>query len=143
MSKQVIVVNKALKMGHGKMAAQVAHASLACLLDIMTVRKNIKIAAELNVLYEERILITNSTDDISDWLNNSFAKVVLEVYSEEQLLEIYDRVRDMNIPCALIRDEGRTVFNGVSTLTCVGIGPADDDIINPVTGKLKLYKGNY
>ena len=47
------------------------------------------------------------------------------------------KAKGMNV--SLIEDEGRTVFNGVTTITCVGIGPASRAAIDIITGHLKCY----
>lgn len=41
-------------------------------------------------------------------------------------------------PCALIQDHGLTEFGGVPTYTAVAIGPAEDVVIDRITGELSL-----
>jgi peptidyl-tRNA hydrolase len=52
--------------------------------------------------------------------------------------DIYDKAKELNIPCALIQDAGLTEFNGVPTYTCCAIGPDDQVNIDKVTGELPL-----
>jgi len=107
--KQVIVVREDLKLSPGKMAAQVAHASV--------------LAAE-GSFYKER------------WLNEQ-KKVVLKCNTLEELLHIFESAKNKNLPTALIRDAGHTEIPE-NTITCVGIGPAPSDEIDRITGHLKL-----
>jgi PTH2 family peptidyl-tRNA hydrolase len=44
-----------------------------------------------------------------------FKKICVSVSSESELFDIYDKAKELNIPCALIRDAGLTEFNGVPT----------------------------
>jgi peptidyl-tRNA hydrolase len=110
--KQVIVVNKSLKMPKGKLAAQAAHAAVAAFLE----------ARE---------------DEIQAWVMEGMPKVVLEVEDENALLDLQSRADAADLPTALIEDAGRTVLPA-GTITCLGIGPADDDAINRLTGDLRL-----
>ena len=110
--KQVIVVNAGLNMSNGKTAAQVAHASVLSMLEA----KEAFVAA---------------------WLDNSYPKIVLKVDSGSDLLALKSKCQDAKIPCALVIDEGRTeISNG--SITCLGIGPSTKELIDEVTGKLKL-----
>ena len=112
MYKQVIAVRTDLKMGKGKIAAQVAHASL-CAYE----RSNIKI----------RYL----------WKKDGAKKVVVKVGSKEELLEIYKRAKKKKIPCCIVKDAGKTQIKE-GEVTTVGIGPYKDKEIDEITGNLKL-----
>lgn len=123
--KQVIVVRKDLKMGAGKLASQVAHASMAVILDYLGA--NDCVIADL------------PTDQpIGYWLATSFTKVVLYCDNEEHLRELQDKACNQMLPNALITDNGKTWFNGNATPTALAIGPWHSKIINLVTGDLKL-----
>lgn len=113
--KQVIVARVDLKMGKGKLAAQVAHASLA--------------AAEEAMARRERWF--------SDWKDHGQRKIVVRAHSEEELRELLKKVRARKLPAALIEDAGLTQLNP-GTATCLGIGPAPDEELDPITGNLKL-----
>ena len=110
--KQVIVVNEALRLPRGKLAAQVAHAAVAAFLDA-------------------------AADVQRDWVAQGMAKIVLRVDDERALRELHDAARRRHLPAALIEDAGRTVVPA-GTVTCVGIGPAPADAIDQVTGDLQL-----
>jgi PTH2 family peptidyl-tRNA hydrolase len=110
--KQVIIVNEALRLPCGKLAAQVAHASVA-------------------------VLLTADPDDVEKWLADGMPKIVLQVNTEAELLSLYKQARSKKIPAEIIRDAGKTVI-AAGTITCLGLGPAPRDLIDSVTGNLKL-----
>lgn len=110
--KQVIVVNKSLGMSQGKLAAQVAHASILSMFEA-----------------PEGI--------VCGWLDNSYPKIVLQVESTQDLLDLQEKANELNLPSALVIDEGRTELSNGS-ITCLGIGPATKELIDEVTGKLRL-----
>jgi PTH2 family peptidyl-tRNA hydrolase len=112
MHKQVIAVRKDLRMDKGKLAVQVAHAS------IDSYRKAAPQARE-------------------EWESEGSKKVVLEADSLKELLDLQKKARKLGLPCSLIRDAGKTQLRP-GTITCLGIGPADEGSIDKVTGKLKI-----
>jgi peptidyl-tRNA hydrolase len=112
--KQVIVVNEALRLPRGKLAAQVAHAAVAAML-------------------------WAEDDMVNAWLDDGMPKVVLRVDDEAALLTLHEAARARKLPAELIADAGRTVLEP-GTITCLGIGPAEDDKINAVTGELSLLR---
>jgi PTH2 family peptidyl-tRNA hydrolase len=112
--KQVIVVNEALQLPRGKLAAQVAHAALAAFLEA-------------------------PSDAQRRWLADGMPKVVVRCESEAELLALQARAEQANVPVAQIRDAGHTVV-AADTLTCIGIGPASRAQIDAITGTLKLVR---
>jgi peptidyl-tRNA hydrolase, PTH2 family len=112
--KQVIVVNEALDLPRGKLAAQVAHAALAAFLEA-------------------------GLDAKRRWLEDGMPKVVLRVDDEDSLLAIEAHALRLGLPTARICDAGHTVVEA-GTLTCIGIGPAEPSAIDPITGTLKLVR---
>ncbi len=110
--KQAIVIRNDLKMSKGKIAAQSCHASVNCF------KKSDK-------------------NDISKWESSGAKKVVLKVNSLQDLLELNTIAKDMGIVSSLITDAGHTQLEP-STTTALGLGPADDDVIDKITGELKL-----
>ena len=128
--KQVIIVRNDLrsKLRHGKLAAQVAHASMGACTMYSTID------------YEcgRPFLRVPLIDDQIDWWENNFTKVVLKCDTKEDLISLYDKALDMELNAALIKDSGDTVFSE-PTITCVGIGPASEEDLNKLVGHLKLY----
>ena len=112
--KQVIVVDAALGLPPGKLAAQVAHAAVAALL--------------------------HATPEAQRaWFGVGMPKVVLRAEGAEALQALAEAAGAAGLPAHLIRDAGRTVVEA-GTLTCLGVGPAPAAAIDAVTGSLKLLR---
>ncbi len=112
MYKQVIVVRKDLKMDKGKIAAQVAHASLEAYK-----KANVK--------------------DVVEWEAEGMKKVVVGVKDIKEFMNVKEEVKEAKIPYSIIRDSGRTQITP-GTVTVMGIGPVKEEIIDKITKKLKL-----
>jgi PTH2 family peptidyl-tRNA hydrolase len=127
-TKQVIVMRKDLNMNRGKEIAQGAHASMAWLSNRIRTskRENGRYLVELSEA--ERV-----------WLEGQFAKVTCQVDSAAELEDLVAAGKRLYIGAELIVDSGKTYFKGVSTPTCCAIGPGTSDLIDRITGKLKLY----
>ncbi len=110
--KQVIVVNISLNMPPGKMAAQVAHASVAALL---------KAASRTQM----------------EWLSVGMPKIVLGGSEAAELSRLFSEAKNAAIPACLVHDAGKTVVPE-GTVTCLGIGPAPADEIDRLTASLPL-----
>ena len=150
-TKQVIVFRKDLLKGDhslrkGKIAAQVAHASLGSLLTLFD--KTIAYHYERDDfdkcnIDEDQPIYNYSTSFTQDsilynWLNGQFTKIVVGIDSEEELLELKKRLDETCIPHKLITDAGNTEFHGIPTVTCLGIGPYISEEIDKFTGNLPL-----
>jgi len=112
--KQVLLVNSALAMPPGKMAAQVAHASIAAFLMADPVKRE-------------------------HWLAQGMPKIVLDGKNEAQIDLLLRQAREAGLPAYLVRDAGRTVV-AAGTVTCLGLGPAPVEAIDAVTRTLNLLK---
>lgn len=124
--RQVIIVSQQAKMPKGKTAAQVAHASLSALLSASS------------RLSDKVVLPCEKGGDTDAWLNGSQTKVTLKCESPDEMKAIHQKAKEEGVPCSLIIDEGRTHFNGVPTLTTVGLGPYCAETLSGLTGHLKL-----
>lgn len=113
--KQVIVIRRDIEMGKGKMVAQGAHASLSSFLKTWKSHR----------------------EWASQWLRSGQKKIVVRVDSLEELKKVYEEARSLGLPVAVVRDRGLTQLPP-GTVTAVGIGPAPAELIDRVTGKLKL-----
>lgn len=113
--KQIIVVRTDIKMSKGKIAAQAGHAAVS--------------AAE----YARK----NRPEWWSPWINEGQCKIAVKVSSEQEILELEKKARNVNLPIALIVDRGLTELPP-ETITCLGIGPAPSNKIDVVTGNLRL-----
>ena len=128
--KQVLIVRKDLKMTRGKECAQAAHASMGALL-----KNSFNIAADGPTRQLRCIPLTPALDE---WVNGSFTKICVSCDSEEQLLELEKQAQSAGLINCLITDSGRTEFHGVPTKTVLAIGPGDPNVIDKITGHLKL-----
>jgi peptidyl-tRNA hydrolase, PTH2 family len=115
MYKQVIVVRKDLKLGAGKIAAQVAHAAIG------SMNKALK----------------TSPGIVKEWEYEGSKKVVLKVKDLKELKDIESAVRKDKIPYFIVRDAGCTQVKS-GTVTALSIGPIEESKIDKVTKKLKL-----
>jgi len=118
--KQVLVYRRDLKMRKGKIAAQCAHAAMAVFF-----RHDSGPADQLHIPLDGPMAV---------WAKGRFAKEVLSVESEADLLRIAELAQARGIPNALITDAGKTEFKGQPTRTTVAIGPAADREIDLITG---------
>jgi PTH2 family peptidyl-tRNA hydrolase len=114
--KQVIVVRKDLNISCGKLCVQVAHASLEAALQ-------------------------SNKEIVDKWRKEGAKKVVLEVKDEKELLKIYEAAKKEGLVCVIIKDAGLTELLP-GTITCVAIGPDEEEKIDKITGNLKLYHGD-
>ncbi|VVB66214.1 Peptidyl-tRNA hydrolase [Candidatus Gugararchaeum adminiculabundum] len=112
--KQVIVVRNDLNIGKGKIAAHVAHASLEAY------KKAKRENPEL----------------VEQWEEGGQKKIVVKVESEREIVELFEMAKKQ-APAALIKDAGHTQVEP-GTIIALGIGPAEDAIIDKFTSKLKL-----
>jgi PTH2 family peptidyl-tRNA hydrolase len=111
--KQAIVARADLGMGAGKLAAQVAHASL--------------------MAYESA-----DRRDGDEWKGAGQKKVVLQANGESALFDLADRAERLGLAHAVVRDAGHTQLDP-GTVTALAVGPARDDDVDRVTGDLSLY----
>ena len=110
--KQVILVRDDLKLPKGKMAAQVAHAAVECVLK-------------------------SSKPNVEAWHDEGMKKVVLKVKDLNELKKYQQLAKAEKLIAAMISDAGRTVVEP-GTITCLGIGPDDEEKIDKVTRNLKM-----
>jgi len=129
--KQVIIIRKDLNMRKGKMVAQGAHSSEKVFFDMMS--DPMGIGAYILNLPDNQI-----GEDMITWIETNHKKITCSVTSEVELMDLYQEAKAAGLPCSYIWDDGLTEFKGVKTLTSVAIGPADAELINPLTKNLKL-----
>ena len=126
-AKQVLIM---LKMPNGqrtgKYCAQAAHASMGALFSIGNIVDN-------------KMVIPLDNEFVREWVTGQFKKIALSVDNTVELQSVFAQARALGLPCALIEDSGLTEYNGVPTLTAVGIGPGDASLIDRITGNLKLF----
>jgi PTH2 family peptidyl-tRNA hydrolase len=113
--KQVIVVRTDIKMGKGKLAVQVAHASVSAL--------------ERTRRYKAKW--------VEDWFSENQRKICVKIDSDKELRILKGAIDEAGLPNALIEDAGLTQLEP-GTVTCLGIGPVPSDTVDRYTGKMKL-----
>lgn len=131
--RQIIIARKDLKMRAGKLAAQVAHASVAALLS------NAHSHVHVTESAANPALVIPLDPDLQAWLSGQFKKICVYVQSEEELLSFHEKALNTGMRCALIRDNGLTEFGGVPTYTALAVGPHPKARLDPLTGQLPLY----
>lgn len=115
--KQVIVFpddlvnSKGFKIGKGKYCNQTAHATV--------------------MAYETASAVAKLA-----WMKNNKPVIVLRCPTISELQSLYDA--SIYMPRAIVKDSGRTEFNGIPTVTCIAIGPALASDIDVLTKHLKL-----
>ena len=112
--KQVIVVRDDLRLSRGKLAVQVAHASISAYEKA-----------------EKKIIL--------EWKKRGQKKVVVRVNNLEELTNIANQAEKMGLPVSIVRDAGLTEVPP-GTITAVGIGPEKGSRIDKITGNLPLLK---
>ena len=110
--KQVILIRQDLKLPKGKLAVQVAHASV-------------------------QGVFNSESDIVDEWREQGMKKVALKVKDEKELLDFMRKAKAAKLKTALIEDAGKTVV-APGTKTCLAIGPDEESRIDILTGKLKM-----
>mgnify|MGYP001619996829 CR=1 FL=1 len=110
--KQVILVRTDLNLSKGKMSSQVSHASVEAVL-----KSDKKI--------------------INKWRKEGMKKVVLKVKDSDELLKYKKEAETIGLVTALITDSGKTEVKP-GTITCLAIGPDEEESIDKITEKLKI-----
>ncbi|RPD63174.1 peptidyl-tRNA hydrolase II [Lentinus tigrinus ALCF2SS1-6] len=111
--KLALVVRTDLEMSTGKIAAQ--HATLACYKALQHTNPGL----------------------LRHWERTGQAKIALKVKSEEELLELEAIAKSLNLAARSICDAGRTQV-AAGSRTVLGVGPGPIELVNKVTGKLRL-----
>lgn len=118
MVKQVIVVNMAVPMGIGQLAAQATHAQTAVLLDMGDQPDR------------DCFQMSNLKGDMIHWMKKSFTTIVAKEWGVEALQALKDKADEADLPTSMITDYGH--------VTAIAIGPADAAKIDVITRHLPL-----
>lgn len=114
--KMILVVRNDLKMGKGKVAAQCSHAAVTAYRQVQ--RRNPEL--------------------LRQWEYCGQPKVVVKAPDEDTLIDLLSRAKEVGLPVSLIQDAGRTQI-APGSRTVLGIGPGQADLVDRITGDLKLY----
>jgi PTH2 family peptidyl-tRNA hydrolase len=113
--KLVVVVRSDLRLSQGKLAVQVAHAAVNCAL---ACRKS-------------------EPKWFKAWYDEGQRKVAVKVDSLGELRDLQMQAKSAGLPHSLVQDAGLTEVPP-GTITCLGIGPGPEKIIDKLTGSLSL-----
>ncbi|VVC98082.1 peptidyl-tRNA hydrolase 2, mitochondrial-like [Leptidea sinapis] len=113
--KLVLVVRTDLNMSKGKIAAQCGHAAVGA--------------------YEKAL--KKDPEGLKSWQMTGQAKIALKTDSVDEIQQIAKNAKQMGLITSLIRDAGRTQI-APNSITVLGVGPAPKDVVDRVTGHLKL-----
>ncbi|XP_044738636.1 peptidyl-tRNA hydrolase 2, mitochondrial-like isoform X2 [Chrysoperla carnea] len=114
--KMVLAIRTDLKMGKGKVATQCSHAAI--------------------LAYQQALRIDPKI--LKEWEYAGQKKITVKIDSEKEMLELQQKARAIGILTSIVRDAGRTQV-APGSKTVLAIGPASNDLIDQVTGDLKLY----
>lgn len=143
--RQLIIARKDLNMGPGKLAAQVAHASLAFLSN------KIRYKGQLDGAFVD-VYLSIPKDVYDEWFCGIFTKTICEAKNYNQLMKAVAIAEELGlregVDFFLIWDACLTELtpeitdeNGVGrTLTCIGFRPLPDEIAWQISKKYQLYK---
>lgn len=112
--KQAIVVRSDLKMSRGKLAVQVAHAAVSA---------------------AERV----AKAKLKEWRKAGQKKIVLKVRNADELVKLREKCKKLGIAHYLVADAGLTELTP-GEITCLGIGPDEENKIDKIIGSLPLLK---
>ena len=113
--KMTFVINSDLKMGVGKVAAQVGHAVLGL----------------YHFLESE-----HERTGLAEWEQNGAKKIVLKGLNADHLLEMKQKATESNLACLVVQDAGRTQVDPGSVTVLGLFGRCKH--IDALTGNLKL-----
>ncbi|KAK5859131.1 hypothetical protein PBY51_003221 [Eleginops maclovinus] len=114
--KMVLVVRNDLKMGKGKVAAQCSHAAVSAYKQVQRRKPEL----------------------LQQWEYCGQPKVVVKAPDEDTLIDLLGHAKEMGLCVSLIQDAGRTQI-APGSRTVLGVGPGPADLVDKVTGHLKLY----
>ena len=140
MYKQVIVVNKGLKMSPGKLGAMVADGATAFFCEWF--KRNVTTS---NETCNDYTISPNARADkelFAQWISGSFTKIVLEVENDAAMKEIIKKAHEHNMVNRQdffnIVDES-TEFLDIPQWAVIAFKPMETEKIDLITGELSLY----
>ena len=151
--RQLIIARKDLHMSPGKLAAQVSHASMAFLADMLRKGKTEEIyASESEEPESYQITVSVPPDIYRDWLHGNFTKTICEARNRNHLLKAVSLAKELGLQEGrdffLIKDACLTELKpeecdeeGVGrTLTCISFRPLPDSAAHTISRKYQLYR---
>lgn len=139
--RQLIIARKDLNMGAGKLAAQVAHASIAFMTKWL--KKYADADGHIDAWFDVEIL--------DNWINDIFTKTVCQAKNKNQIMKAVGIAEELGLKededFWLIKDNCLTDLepeeideNGIGrTLTCIGFKPMPTEMVHKISKKYHLY----
>lgn len=151
--RQLIIARKDLQMSPGKLAAQVSHASMAWLTNLMRHNAEPQLS-DLNDLDTKyyRVSFDIDADILEQWLDGSFTKTVCEAKNLNGILKAAKIADELGLKegtdYVVIKDNCLTELtpeevdeDGIGrTTTCIGFRPLPDEIAHAISRKFQLYR---
>ncbi len=132
--KMVLVVRMDLKMGSGKIAAQCSHGALLWHRLGSPVTHYLSRPATLGAYKTAQ---KRSEGDVKAWSKTGQAKVALKCQTLEEMHRLAQLAEEAGVVNYTVVDAGRTqIAEGSETV--LAIGPAPKEVIDKITGHLKL-----
>lgn len=113
MYKMVILVRSDIHISAGKLAVQVAHASVSCVIKTKRIKPRW----------------------FREWFAEGQKKIVLKVNNEKEIMNYSKIAQEHGLVEEIVRDAGLTEIPP-GTVTALAIGPAPAEMIDKITGKL-------
>lgn len=149
--RQVIIARKDLNMGPGKLAAQVAHASMAFISNQIRTSPG-KFMPDTGLWHRRDVTLSIDLAEWEYWWNGVFTKTICEAKNRDQLMKAVTIAEELGLQEGtdffLVKDACLTDLepeevdeNGQGrTLTCIGFRPLDDETAWKISKKFQLYK---
>jgi PTH2 family peptidyl-tRNA hydrolase len=113
--KLVVAVREDLNLSCGKISVQVAHAAVCCAFQAKK----------------------NHTKWYKKWKDEGAKKVVVKLEEERDIYDLEKVAKSKGLESCVITDAGLTEIPP-NTVTCIGIGPGPNELIDQITGNLPL-----
>ena len=128
--KQIYIVNKDLKMGKGKIAAQVGHGAILYMLEIGTCT----CTSTVHDLKDKNHQMKNN---FKEWMKDGLMKKIVLKANKDQMLFLLGVLAKVNIWNEIIFDKGLTQVPADS-MTCIVVEPLDEELADHYFIDLKL-----
>lgn len=153
--RQLIIARKDLQMSPGKLAAQVAHASIAFITSQLRDKQNVTECAygeDDVVILGYNVELHFDKETYENWICGIFTKTICEAKNRNQLMKAVTIANELGLTEGedyfLIKDCCLTELtpeevdeNDVGrVLTCIGFKPLPDDVAHKISKKFQLYK---